>query len=206
MCTACFSRLNDFKQFHDECLENDKIWEKFNSDDASDRSATIEYLEEYIEDVTVDSLPKIESVETKNELKVVKTKKKKGTVALESDFKHTQTVLDEMEKEDEQIRKFYDLQCQKCVPRVRSNTFNEYKTHLKNVHNDQRPSLICCGKKLSKRMDMIDHMNFHLNPDKLKCPQCQRVYSDRKNLKSHILQLHGTTEQKPFQCEPCGKR
>lgn len=207
----CNLRLDDFKKFHDQCLENEKIWDKFSADDVSMHSDTAEYLEEYIEDMVVEELPEMETPkielgnhdddDTKDK---VKRKKKKVTIALAPGFKYK--TMNEVEEEDDQIRKVFNLECQKCDPGVRSHTFNEYKMHLKNVHKDYRPGLICCGKKLSKRMDVIDHMNFHLDPDKLKCPQCQRVYSDRKNLRAHILQLHGTAEDKPYECHDCGKR
>lgn len=197
MCTKCHSKLDDFKGFLDQCLENEKTWGKFKEDeDLSEKNESIEYLEEYIEDIFVEDIEKIEDVQHEE---IVKKKPKKKIVVQKS-------LTDKNTEENEKIRKFFDLQCHKCDPAVDCHTFNEYKLHLKTVHATLRPAMLCCGKKLSKRMDLIDHMDFHLDPDKLKCSHCQRVYSDRKNLKAHVIHAHGTAEQKPYQCDPCGKR
>lgn len=109
-------------------------------------------------------------------------------------------------EEDENLLNFFNIECVKCSPAVRFGSYTEYRVHFRTIHDEKRPFVTCCGKKLSQKSFLIDHMAYHLDPDKLKCPHCQRIYSDRKNLKGHVLQMHGSLAQKPFECHDCGKR
>lgn len=136
---------------------------------------------------------------------VASNKKKKSPVTLDDDTKKSLTKI-LFDEEDQKIKEFFDLTCYQCTPNVSHDTLLEYKMHCKSVHNDPRAAIVCCSRKLTKRYSVLEHLNYHVNPDKFKCKDCNRLYADKKSLKIHLTQQHGNIEDKPFECDHCGKR
>lgn len=75
--------------------------------------------------------------------------------------------------EDQQIRQFFLLNCDLCVPPQSSLTFNshfDYLIHFRKVHNIDRRSIICsiCKTRSLTREQIRQHICWHLNPDAYK--------------------------------------
>uniref|UniRef100_A0A336KMN4 CSON012579 protein n=1 Tax=Culicoides sonorensis TaxID=179676 RepID=A0A336KMN4_CULSO len=194
MCMKCFVKLEDFNIFIQKCLENEKLWDGLKNEKATVKNEHVEYIEEYIE----------EDGEPYDEVEEIFLDNIEINQNAVQEQKIITNEIQRKEEEDQRIRSFFNLNCTKCIPPVYCHTLNEFKGHLRSVHNEKSPYLMCCSKKLTKRMDVIDHLNFHLDPDKLKCLHCQRIYSDSKNLKVHIMNMH--CDEKPFECDICGRR
>ncbi|XP_065366262.1 zinc finger protein OZF-like [Calliphora vicina] len=93
-----------------------------------------------------------------------------------------------------------ELQCDLCDA-VETNLEN-LRRHFRNIHN-ARPYIKCCEKKFYRRHLLVDHINFHLNPETHKCDICGKISSSISNLKLHKKNMHENTEQ--FECEVCHK-
>lgn len=61
---------------------------------------------------------------------------------------------------DEQIRTFFDMNCDVCDCNFK--TFMEAKLHYRKKHK-QIGYLICCEEKFIKRFKILDHVALHLN-------------------------------------------
>lgn len=82
-------------------------------------------------------------------------------------------------------------------------TFSNVHKHFKEFHNE--PGYIqCCDKKFFRRNVLIDHVNYHLNPNFFKCNQCDKVMEDRRRLELHS-KTHEINNGKNFCCNICGK-
>ncbi|XP_055917670.1 transcription factor grauzone isoform X2 [Eupeodes corollae] len=104
---------------------------------------------------------------------------------------------------DELIAKHMKLACEIC--HVELIDFTSLRQHFWNSHG-QKGYIVCCNKKLFKRVLLVDHINKHLDPEYFKCQSCNKVFADKQCLKNHMLIIHQADEEKPFQCESCSKR
>ncbi|CAD7078156.1 unnamed protein product [Hermetia illucens] len=106
-------------------------------------------------------------------------------------------------KEDDlKIAKHMKLKCDLCESDY--PTFAEVKRHYRNVHK-RKGYVVCCNKKLYKRVLILDHVNKHLNPDYFKCNECNKVFADKQCLKNHMIR-HESDDAKLFRCEHCPRR
>lgn len=133
-----------------------------------------------------------------NRIFIKKEKKQQKTKPIDESIKQ------KFEEEEQKIKDAFDLKCPKCD--FQSQNFYEFKSHLRTIHHEINPGMVCCGKKIVKRRFLLDHITLHQDPDKLRCVHCTRIYSDFQSLKYHLARVHGSDDEKPFVCEPCGKR
>ncbi|XP_058825298.1 transcription factor grauzone-like [Topomyia yanbarensis] len=103
-------------------------------------------------------------------------------------------------KEDEFIRKYCPIFCDKCD--FNSDTFGELKTHTTMVHNSN-PMVVCCEHKFYKRSFLYQHAQYHENPDKFKCEPCSKTFLSGLALKLHMDYTHVADEEKIYKCEIC---
>ena len=84
-------------------------------------------------------------------------------------------------------------QCTKCEVRLTSALY--LKNHMILVHKIENPQNFETETEsfstIEKEEDIID---------KFECPICKTVYASKKNLKRHILSVHGV---RPYQCTKC---
>lgn len=80
--------------------------------------------------------------------------------------KHT-TTTHQRDAEDIKISEFFNLNCQLCA--TTHLKFTEVKAHYLNVHNSTRGYVICCKRKLFKRYELLEHLDWHLNPNEFRC-------------------------------------
>lgn len=67
-----------------------------------------------------------------------------------------------MIEQDNRIREYFDMQCDFCEHRFL--TFLEARAHYREVHNITG-YLKCCGVKIFRRGKLIEHINYHINPN-----------------------------------------
>ncbi|XP_058116428.1 transcription factor grauzone-like [Anopheles ziemanni] len=103
---------------------------------------------------------------------------------------------------DKCIGKFYGLECELC--NEKSSTMEELFTHYRNVHNDEG-YVMCCGRKIAKRVLMAMHMARHLEPEAFECPHCKKMMTSPRILRFHIRN-HLPEEQRPLKCDLCPRR
>ena len=92
-----------------------------------------------------------------------------------------------------------------CVCNICGTTFNGregLQSHIRKWHDNHKPKHKCgkCNKTFIAVMELKRHMVSH--EDKTSCPECGLKV---RHLKLHIEQVHTPDDQKPFQCQDCGK-
>lgn len=124
----------------------------------------------------------IKSEEPENELMPKKTYRRR-------------TVFDETK-----ILNSIDMKCDLCNEPLES--FGHALIHHQEVHG-QKGYLMCCSRKFRQKSALVDHLDFHANPEHFQCQTCQRNFGSLSNLRTHITISH--LPQTRFQCDVCGK-
>ncbi|XP_055685229.1 transcription factor grauzone-like isoform X2 [Lutzomyia longipalpis] len=109
---------------------------------------------------------------------------------------------EDLAEEDEKIRIFFQLQCSTCEESFEK--LQELSNHSRRVHKKEA-YLVCCEKKLNTREKIVNHLNYHTNPDAFKCKECNRSFLNAQRLNNHTLNTHTPKEQHPYKCEECSK-
>ncbi|XP_037044367.1 transcription factor grauzone-like [Bradysia coprophila] len=106
----------------------------------------------------------------------------------------------EIEKQDAEIRKFFTMKCEICSD-VEFDTLKKGRKHYRQVHQT-KGYLICCGNKYRKRALILDHIQYHGNPDAHRCDQCGKSYRNRQILSAH-MKCHERSHA--YKCSLCPK-
>uniref|UniRef100_A0A1I8Q6K9 C2H2-type domain-containing protein n=1 Tax=Stomoxys calcitrans TaxID=35570 RepID=A0A1I8Q6K9_STOCA len=105
----------------------------------------------------------------------------------------------ELSEYDEFLKKHFEMKCAFCQQKF--DEFRSLCNHYSSAHNEQGYAL-CCDKKFFRRPHLIDHINYHLNPEYFKCNICGKCWNNRQRLHNH-LRIHG---ERDFSCDICGKK
>lgn len=145
----------------------------------------------------------------KNDIEVhMKTNHKKRTGSSSTKSKHgrksmtTKKTKEQIEKEDETIRNFFDLRCPTCVTSPQFQTFIDWRNHQKTEHKNPNAFISCCGKRLVEKRKVLSHATLHTDPDSLKCKICSRQCISQPRLEEHMRDYHNPTGLK-YQCDKC---
>lgn len=112
--------------------------------------------------------------------------------------------LAKYEEDTNKMNNFYTFQCHVCN-NVTMDTYDKFTKHMKSVHGEKKPVIICCKKRFYIRSALVDHMRYHLEPEQMKCPHCDTICKDSYQYKSHILRHLNPSEVKIHVCDVCGK-
>lgn len=89
----------------------------------------------------------------------------------------------------------------------------KYQKILEVSPMTQKPRLayICkydgCGKKYTKIWNLLDHVRMHEGIKPFKCPHCPKSFTQKGNLKKHLIQHELSTlkQRKRYKCSICNK-
>ncbi|XP_062542555.1 zinc finger protein 91-like [Armigeres subalbatus] len=107
---------------------------------------------------------------------------------------------EELAQQDELIRKFCTLICEKCE--FVGENYYQLEKHYKSEHK-MRGYAICCGRKFCKKRRLFEHCQRHVNPDMFRCELCSKSFTESDGLEKHNKWVHTPDSQKPFKCEIC---
>ncbi|XP_055314291.1 zinc finger protein 665-like [Sitodiplosis mosellana] len=96
----------------------------------------------------------------------------------------------------------FNMKCDFC-----DVVFDGIKTarpHYLSQHDVQFGYIKCCNIKLRHNQIVMDHIQWHINPDTFKCRLCKKETNGRPNLLKHI-KSHQILQQKQFYCNLCEK-
>lgn len=108
-----------------------------------------------------------------------------------------------IERENALIRQYYSMKCILCSDIF--STINDAIKHYRR-HHQQPGFLLCCGKKVYRRCMALDHIQKHIDPDRHRCAQCGKLYTNLSTLRWHMKQHKQVIESKEFECEQCSQR
>ncbi|XP_065086567.1 transcription factor grauzone-like [Ochlerotatus camptorhynchus] len=124
----------------------------------------------------------------------LKERKNKKNIALKS--------REELQQQDIIIQDFYEMTCDLCGHAAQD--LNSLRSHFRGTHG-QGIYIKCCKKKLSRKWAMIDHITVHTNPTAFRCEVCDKTFKSKRYLREHQANVHGSDEQRPFQCDQCNR-
>lgn len=102
--------------------------------------------------------------------------------------------------DDQRIFEAVNMNCDRCGAELES--FTDALNHHRDAHN-QKGYLLCCARKFKQRSALVDHLDFHTNPEYFKCRVCEKNFTSLSNLRTHITLSH--IPQTKYSCDQCGK-
>ncbi|XP_073831211.1 uncharacterized protein isoform X1 [Musca autumnalis] len=98
-----------------------------------------------------------------------------------------------------------ELKCDIC--QVQVNTWRELRQHFLLAHT-RTPYIKCCDTVYEKQRPLVEHLLWHKNPDSFKCKLCNEVFSNSRDLTSHISSQHPDNVDllETYECEHCFKQ
>ncbi|KAI8124200.1 Transcription factor grauzone [Lucilia cuprina] len=149
-----------------------------------------------------DDVPLIKLKSTKK-TKNAKTKRKR-TPAKTRELKEKKPAKKKLSAQEE-VAMSMDLVCDICQTRV--ETWKELREHFLLAHT-KTPYIKCCDITYRKPRELIEHLEWHKNPDMFKCQICDKNMSSARNLTIHITSEHPDEADSVefYECEHCSKR
>ncbi|XP_037818466.1 transcription factor grauzone-like isoform X4 [Lucilia sericata] len=149
-----------------------------------------------------DDVPLIKLKSTKK-TKNAKTKRKKAP-AKPREIKEKKPAKKKLSAQEE-VAMSMDLVCDICQTRV--ETWKALREHFLLAHT-KTPYIKCCDITYRKPRELIEHLEWHKNPDMFKCQICDKNMSSARNLTIHITSEHPDEADSVefYECEHCSKR
>lgn len=197
MCTRCLEKLQEFHKFYEEVLS---CAERYKNGLSSQAFVKVEEAEEDIKEEEFDPEEEkdfLEGDSTSEETSKDQSKRRRRGKMIKS----------EVIREDKEMENFYDLCCGICNvsptdPFIQFSTFRLYSAHMKEKHDVKVPYILCCKKKLFKRSELLDHLNYHKHPEKYQCHLCKHQCYDIYQMRKHTAKCEGG-EPEEFKCDEC---
>ncbi|XP_059619173.1 zinc finger protein 320-like [Phlebotomus argentipes] len=105
-----------------------------------------------------------------------------------------------LEDKYKRIEDFYKLECNQCPEKF--SKLKELQAHYPAVHK-RKAYVFCCKVKLSRLSRMLQHIDFHMNPDIFKCQECGKNFKNKVGLQLHKVNSHTPQEKHIFKCSKC---
>lgn len=100
----------------------------------------------------------------------------------------------------DELNKFYKFSCSDC--KVNLETYFMFQTHMKDVHKNENPSIICkCDTVIPCiRLKLLEHYLIHIRPQDLQCRECGKQYWNKQ-----AKVKHEKTHNRCIPCPECDK-
>ncbi|XP_055314293.1 zinc finger protein 90-like [Sitodiplosis mosellana] len=100
------------------------------------------------------------------------------------------------------IEKYFDRKCELCDAEL--NTITMAKSHYSSEHKNPTGYLRCCGIKINSKKTVLDHVQWHIDPDTFRCRICKLEHMYRYTLIDHVKR-HNALSTKQFMCNICDR-
>lgn len=136
----------------------------------------------------------------------VPTPRKKSKKRKKQSYKQAEDEdVEKRQKEDERIAKYISFKCMLC-PNDSINDLTKWKIHMRRVHDETRPTIVCCDRKLTDRRRILYHIGFHHETEaEFECDKCSKKFKLKAYLLSH-MKTHEINTIKNFQCDKCPEK
>lgn len=107
-------------------------------------------------------------------------------------------------KLEREVTEYFRMNCDLCGQQMSS--LDNVKKHFSTKHKSNRGYLICCcNKKVKMRRSIIEHVQWHINPNRFQCDECSKKFNEMRALRKHMV-IHRTKDEDRVDCHRCGKR
>ncbi|XP_055314296.1 transcription factor grauzone-like [Sitodiplosis mosellana] len=100
------------------------------------------------------------------------------------------------------MEEYFDRKCDLCDTVL--ETFKFAKSHYSSEHNIHNPYMKCCGIKLHNNSQVLDHIQWHIDPNTFRCRVCKLKHKHRYTLIDHVKR-HNALSAKQFACKICDR-
>ncbi|XP_055314289.1 transcription factor grauzone-like isoform X2 [Sitodiplosis mosellana] len=100
------------------------------------------------------------------------------------------------------IEKYFDRKCEQCDVQLDSITMA--RIHYSSEHKNENGYLRCCGTKMYNKKTILDHVQWHIDPDTFRCRVCKLEHMHRHTLVSHVKR-HNALSSQQFICNICDR-
>ncbi|XP_055314042.1 zinc finger protein 62-like isoform X2 [Sitodiplosis mosellana] len=100
------------------------------------------------------------------------------------------------------IEEYFDRKCEQCDVQLDSITMA--KSHYSSEHKNPKGYLRCCGTKMYSNRTVLDHVQWHIDPDTFRCRVCKLEHKHRYTLIDHVKR-HNALSTKQFMCNICDR-
>lgn len=105
---------------------------------------------------------------------------------------------------ERRIAEYFKMNCDLCGQQLSS--LDSVKAHFSKKHKLDRGYLICCcNKKAKMRKSIIEHVQWHMNPNMFRCNECSKTFIEKQGLRKHKVKHH-TQNEDLVDCSLCAKR
>lgn len=101
------------------------------------------------------------------------------------------------------MREHAEMKCEICS--LEFTDWTQAMSHFRKSHPSTHGFIRCCGRKIDKRCEMIDHIKWHEDPTIFSCHICGKSLLTRENLLTHEG-THIPEEFRQFSCSICPKK
>lgn len=100
------------------------------------------------------------------------------------------------------IEEFFKMDCNMCDQSY--TTLGDLRSHYRIFHK-RTGYVVCCNVKLKSQSRILQHLEFHMNPDAFKCIECAKTFKNKVGLELHTVNSHTPKEQHKYKCPKCPK-
>lgn len=219
VCRQCVESIESTRRFKESIItSHSTLFEMFSDRSSMKKEVAPEIVDEY-DDLIEYSPSPADRLETPEE-QIIESSTKNEALSGKKTSKDLVNILQSMGL----------LKCFDC--HYNFSTFAACMRHMKEQHSVKVPSIKCCGELRFNRSGILDHLEFHVNPEKFACnvcdtrcdssvnltrhhkakhspgrytcPQCDKVFKDSYKLRTH-QNIHLPEEDRPYKCSYCPK-
>lgn len=221
ICVICWEKVDQFHQFYDSVqlahLQNEERLNFVPKDDVSanddwqldNNYDTDDGMDSDKEDVEntklqpVDTVTNVKEGEEEETLKTLDTNANGSAKQTAPKLENSTTDPGHLDAE-QRVAEYFRMNCDLCGEQL--NSLRNVTSHFTKKHKRDRGYLICfCKKKAKVRRAVIEHVQWHMNPNMFQCDECCRNFNEKRALRKH-KEGHKVREEDLFCCTVCEKR
>ncbi|XP_063698592.1 zinc finger protein 85-like [Culicoides brevitarsis] len=208
ICVYCKERVNSFYSYYRSVLDNQFKLQGIGLKPDDTEAGNDQNSSDSECDVKVSAFSEMLKTElTEEEVPLLDRKKSSGKKRKKSRPKEEEVdeEAEKRQKEDERIAKYISFKCMLC-PNDSINDLTNWKIHMRRVHDEARPVIVCCDRKLTDRRRILYHIGFHHETEaEFECDKCSKKFKLKAYLLSH-MKTHEINTTKNFQCDKCPEK
>ncbi|XP_059619174.1 zinc finger protein 883-like [Phlebotomus argentipes] len=118
----------------------------------------------------------------------------------DKNLSESQSYKELSDEKSRKIEEFFKMDCNQCPEKF--SRFKDLQAHYRSVHK-RKGYILCCKVKLSRTARILQHIEFHMNPNVFKCDECGKTFKNKLGLQQHKVNSHTPKELHLYKCPKC---